>query len=90
MTEDRHISDAYSCENCFNLSWNMKQTEEGDWICPDCQKKHTCYECGKLWLDITTHIIDGELKRVCFDCKKLHVEDQAGFMETFASKLLGI
>ena len=64
------IFDHKICDNCHNYSDSLIQSMEQEWLCPVCEEKHTCKECG----DITDEVpmsVDG----LCFDCLKLTRED---------------
>ena len=85
------ISDMHACDCCNEYTQLLVQTEELEWICPKCELKQTCYECGKITCDVRDH--KGHL--TCPDCihdlsiaNPFTVQDVIDIQE-YAAKLLG-
>ena len=60
------IFDHKICDNCHNYSDSLVQSMEQEWLCPVCEDKHTCRECGDCTDEVPMNILG-----LCFDCGKL-------------------
>jgi len=58
------------CDVCREYSQNLVQSEEQEWVCPVCEEKYTCHECGAITDE--ADLTDGH---ICFDCLDLTKED---------------
>lgn len=79
------ISDEHICDRCGLWTQNQVETLEGDWVCPTCEEKISCFNCG----DITDEckIYDGHM--MCPECIHLEMlENPPSFMEVYSAYIL--
>lgn len=94
-TPTAYFAKEFFCDQCFRYSDNQVQTVEGDWLCPVCAEKNTCYECGRVSLELSIVRVDGKAVRLCEDCEHAHKMDNPFTtqdiidIQKYAAKLLG-
>ena len=63
MKTFEELFDHKFCDHCKEYSVTLIQSEEGEWLCPECEDKHTCKECG-----VITDEVPMSTDSLCFGC----------------------